>query len=87
MDHRTCIRCEESPAVDEDGYCGHCHWVVRTEIEEGFYQLREYLLKWARFEAWCSEHPTVPLNADHAPIAIAAAEQLRWLRAADADAA
>jgi len=51
-----CIRCNEAPAVDELGYCGHCHWAVRAETEEGFYQIREYLVKWARFEDWCREH-------------------------------
>ena len=40
-------------AVDDLGYCGHCHWAVRAEIEEGFYQLREYLRSWARFTDWC----------------------------------
>jgi hypothetical protein len=48
-----CIRCHEAPAVDELGYCGHCHWAVRAEIEEGFYELREYLRSWARFSDWC----------------------------------
>ena len=52
----TCIRCGEAPAVDQLGYCGHCHWATRAEIEEGFYQLRDYLVKWARFSAWCREH-------------------------------
>ena len=51
-----CIRCTEAPAVDELGYCGHCHWAVRAEIEEGFYQLREYLRPWARFADWCDDH-------------------------------
>ena len=48
-----CIRCNEAPAVDEQGYCGHCHWAVRAEVEEGFYALREYLRAWARFDEWC----------------------------------
>ncbi len=48
-----CIRCREAPPVDEFGYCGHCHWAVRAEIEEGFHQLREYLRSWARFGDWC----------------------------------
>ena len=48
-----CIRCNEAPAVDEQGYCGHCHWAVRAEIEEGFYAIREYLRAWARFDEWC----------------------------------
>ena len=48
-----CIRCCEAPAVDELGYCGHCHWAVCAEIEEGFYQICEYLGSWARFSDWC----------------------------------
>jgi hypothetical protein len=48
-----CIRCSTAPAVDEFGYCGHCHWAVRAEVEEGFHQMREYLRSWARFEDWC----------------------------------
>jgi hypothetical protein len=51
--YEECIRCGEAPAVDELGYCGHCHWAVRAEIEEGFYQLREYLRAWSRFADWC----------------------------------
>jgi hypothetical protein len=50
-----CIRCWEAPCVDEFGYCGHCHWAVRAEIEEGFYALREYLRRWALFMEWCAE--------------------------------
>lgn len=52
-----CIRCGDAPAVDTDGYCGHCHWAVRAEIEEGMYELREYLRRQARFSAWLDEHP------------------------------
>jgi hypothetical protein len=55
-----CIRCNESPAVDELGYCGHCHWAVRAEVEEGFYQLREYLRSWARFSDWCESRGLAP---------------------------
>lgn len=51
-----CIRCSAAPVVDEDGYCGHCHWAVRAEVEEGFYQLRRYLRSWARFSDWCEAH-------------------------------
>jgi hypothetical protein len=51
-----CIRCNEAPAVDELGYCGHCHWAVRAEIEEGLCQIREYLRSWAAFSAWCESH-------------------------------
>ncbi|MFL5960712.1 MAG: hypothetical protein ACJ75G_10650 [Gaiellaceae bacterium] len=39
--------------MDDQGYCGHCHWAVRAEVEEGFYALREYLRAWARFDEWC----------------------------------
>ena len=47
-----CIRCNEAPAVDEHGYCGHCHWAVRAESEEGFAKLRDYLRAWAQFDEW-----------------------------------
>ncbi|HWX09198.1 MAG TPA: hypothetical protein VNY33_04400 [Gaiellaceae bacterium] len=43
--------------MDELGYCGHCHWAVRAEIEEGFCQIREYLRSWAQFSDWCESHP------------------------------
>ena len=58
-----CIRCDEAPAVDEQGYCGHCHWAVRAEVEEGLYAIREYLRAWARFEEWCAENSS---RNDHA---------------------
>jgi hypothetical protein len=54
-----CIRCSEAPAVDDLGYCGHCHWAVRAEIEEGFFQLREYLRSWARYSDWCDARGVV----------------------------
>jgi hypothetical protein len=47
-----CIRCGETPGVDEDGYCGHCHWAVRTEIEHGMHKLRDYLARWSDFRDW-----------------------------------
>ncbi len=50
-----CIRCGEAPRVDEYGYCGHCHWAVRAEIEVGFHELEEYLSAWALFADWCAE--------------------------------
>ena len=57
MSHQAdCIRCCEAQAVDEDGYCGHCHWAIRAEIEEGFYQLRQYLHAWGRFRDWELAH-------------------------------
>ena len=54
--YEDCIRCADAPAVDDQGYCGHCHWAVRAEIEEGMHQLRDYLGSWARFTAWCDAH-------------------------------
>ena len=51
-----CIRCGDAPAADELGYCGHCQWAIRAEIEDGFYQLRNYLSGWARFTEWCNAH-------------------------------
>jgi hypothetical protein len=55
-----CIRCSEVPAVDELGYCGHCHWIALAEVEEGFRQIRDYLEPWARFSAWCEDRGLTP---------------------------
>jgi hypothetical protein len=49
----ACIRCDESFAVDELGYCGHCHWVVKAEVVNGLSRFAEYLAKWAQFDEWC----------------------------------
>lgn len=49
----VCICCAEAAGVDELGYCAHCHWAVRLEVEEGLFQLRDYLGGWARFAEWC----------------------------------
>jgi hypothetical protein len=49
-----CIRCGEAPRVDEYGYCGHCYWAVRGELEAGLCELREYLGAWALFGEWCA---------------------------------
>jgi hypothetical protein len=56
-DLAMCIRCDEAPIVDENGYCGHCHWAVRAEVEEGLYRLRERLRKEVRFQQWLARHP------------------------------
>lgn len=56
-DLAMCIRCDEAPAVDENGYCGHCHWAVRAEIEEGLHQLHERLRKEVGFQEWLARHP------------------------------
>jgi hypothetical protein len=61
-DH-MCIRCCNAPRVDDWGLCGHCHWAVRSEIEVGLYELREYLRKVARFEAWLREQDDGALNS------------------------
>jgi hypothetical protein len=55
-DAGMCIRCDEAPAVDENGYCGHCHWTVRAEVEEGLYLLRERLRKEVCFQEWLAKH-------------------------------
>jgi hypothetical protein len=57
-----CIRCGEVPAVDELGYCGHCHWVALAEVEEGFRQIRGYLQSWARFSDWCEGRGLTPVG-------------------------
>lgn len=56
MDGEACVRCKEAPAATPEGLCGHCHWAVRAEVEEGLYALREYLKSWARFDAWEKAH-------------------------------
>lgn len=55
-----CIRCSELPAVDDLGYCGHCHWAVIAELEEGFRQIHDYLSSWARFSDWCESRGLAP---------------------------
>jgi hypothetical protein len=54
------MRCGDAPPVDERGLCGHCHWAVRAEAEVGIYELREYLRKVARFEAWLRKRDAAP---------------------------
>ena len=51
-----CIRCGDQPAVTDLGYCSHCHWAVRAELERGFYELRTYLVGWLRFTDWLLSH-------------------------------
>jgi hypothetical protein len=51
-----CIYCGEALAVDSLGYCGHCHWLVRAECEQGFHQLRKFLRNYALFSQWCAEN-------------------------------
>ncbi len=55
-DGEICIRCGEAFALDENGYCGHCHWAVRIEIDEGLCQLRERLRKEVSFQEWLARH-------------------------------
>jgi hypothetical protein len=49
-----CVRCEKNDALTPGGYCGTCLSVVRTEVEFGWLQLREYLARWAEFAEWCA---------------------------------
>ena len=56
-DRAMCIRCDEAPVVDDNGYCGHCHWAVRAEVEQGLYRFSERLRKESRFQEWLAEHP------------------------------
>lgn len=55
-DYEECIRCNSARAVTDLGYCGHCHWAVRAEVEEGLWQLRQYLRAWVLYEDWCASH-------------------------------
>lgn len=60
MSELQCIRCKEAPAADENGYCGHCHWAVRSEVSAGLYKLRELLQRYAAFNSWCVDHGIEP---------------------------
>jgi hypothetical protein len=53
VDNVTCIRCGDAPSADEGGYCGHCHWAVLIEVQDGLHELDAYLAAWARFADWC----------------------------------
>lgn len=44
------------PAITQDGFCGHHHWVAIAEFELGHHQIRGYLESWAAYQAWCAEH-------------------------------
>jgi hypothetical protein len=45
--------------VDQHGYCCHCHWAVKFEVQDGIHKLREYLAAWARFADWCASRDAV----------------------------
>jgi hypothetical protein len=56
-----CIRCGETVAVEGGfGYCGHCFWAIKDEIEDGLSELSRYLDGWARFADWCAERGLLP---------------------------
>jgi hypothetical protein len=52
LERDQCIRCGEAPRVDTSGYCGHCYWAVKAEVESGLYELRAYLETWRVFRDW-----------------------------------
>lgn len=52
MPGEPCIRCGNAPSVDDLGYCGHCHWAARAELEEGLVAIGRYLACWGAFFAW-----------------------------------
>lgn len=52
MADEACIRCQQAPAVTNN-LCGHCHWAVKAEIEDGLVKFRAYLQAWADFNEWC----------------------------------
>jgi hypothetical protein len=61
LENGMCIRCAETLAVDGGlGYCGHCFWAIKDEIDDGLAELGRYLEGWARFSDWCVEHGLVP---------------------------
>ena len=43
-------------AVDEEGCCGHCQWVVLTEVANGLRRFCVYLARWAEFRDWELAH-------------------------------
>jgi hypothetical protein len=49
-----CVRCEKNDSLTPGGYCATCLAAVRTEVEFGWFQLREYLARWAEFAEWCA---------------------------------
>jgi hypothetical protein len=51
-----CLLCEDALAVADSGYCKHCQWILRAEIEEGWRRLRRYLRSWASFRDWELAH-------------------------------
>ena len=55
----ACVRCDEQPAADELGYCGHCHWISLLEVHCGLEELGAYLFNWALFSEWCDRNGRV----------------------------
>ena len=49
-----CVRCAKTEALAQAEYCEPCAAAVRTEVEFGWLQLREYLARWAEFADWCA---------------------------------
>lgn len=54
MNSHTCLICDSQRILNQDGFCPSCEWVVRADVCVGLRDLREYLGKVARFEAWCA---------------------------------
>jgi hypothetical protein len=52
----VCLRCAESPATTPDGMCGHCHWAIKAEVENGIVQIAEYVSKQDEFARWLREN-------------------------------
>ena len=74
----NCLLCDESPAVDDAGFCGHRHWALRAEIEEGWFRMRNYLRKWANFRDWeLANSPAEPSPAEAAPPAVTVSSRRR----------
>ena len=55
-----CILCQEKEAMVPRGFCATCLRTAHTEIEIGFFQLVEYLRKWAEFTEWCETRGLAP---------------------------
>jgi hypothetical protein len=43
QEKHVCLRCENYPAIDNDGLCGHCHWAIVAEFEKGMREIADFL--------------------------------------------
>lgn len=54
MMFQVCLNCHEAPAVDDQGLCGHCHWLIAAQIQTGLRQFEKFLERyagWSEYQA------------------------------------